>query len=120
LFLVIVSCLFVGVRRDARADEQPAGSQPAATAAAAPAGTQPTSMGASGDLDEVVINGIRRGDLILPTTVTSGSAYGWTWASWTRRVTTALAADRAGRSRLSLRSACRSSLDDILCVTLKN
>jgi outer membrane receptor protein involved in Fe transport len=30
----------------------------------------------SGDLDEVVINGIRRGDLIMPTTVTSGSAYG--------------------------------------------
>jgi outer membrane receptor protein involved in Fe transport len=33
-------------------------------------------MGTSGDLDEVVIHGIRRGDLILPTTVTSGSAYG--------------------------------------------
>ncbi len=30
----------------------------------------------SGDLDEIVVNGIRRGDLILPTTVTSGSAYG--------------------------------------------
>jgi outer membrane receptor for monomeric catechols len=30
----------------------------------------------SGDLDEIVVNGIRRGDLILPTTVTSTSAYG--------------------------------------------
>jgi outer membrane receptor protein involved in Fe transport len=30
----------------------------------------------TGDLDEVVINGIRRGDLIMPTTVTSGSAFG--------------------------------------------
>jgi outer membrane receptor protein involved in Fe transport len=30
----------------------------------------------SGDLDEIVVNGIRRGDLILPTTVTSDSAYG--------------------------------------------
>jgi outer membrane receptor protein involved in Fe transport len=35
-----------------------------------------TQMGTSGDLDEIVINGIRRGDLILPTTVTSTSAYG--------------------------------------------
>jgi outer membrane receptor protein involved in Fe transport len=39
------------------------------TAAAAP----PTS---SGDLDEIVVNGIRRGELILPTQVTSTSAYG--------------------------------------------
>lgn len=30
----------------------------------------------SGDLDEIVVNGIRRGDLILPTQVTSTSAYG--------------------------------------------
>ncbi len=30
----------------------------------------------SGDLDEIVVNGIRRGDLILPTTVSSTSAYG--------------------------------------------
>jgi len=33
-------------------------------------------MSSSGDLDEIVINGIKRGDLILPTTVTSTSAYG--------------------------------------------
>jgi outer membrane receptor protein involved in Fe transport len=39
------------------------------TAAASP----PTS---SGDLDEIVVNGIRRGELILPTQVTSTSAYG--------------------------------------------
>jgi len=31
---------------------------------------------AAGDLQEVVVNGIKRGDLIMPTTVTSGSAYG--------------------------------------------
>ena len=30
----------------------------------------------SGDLDEIVVNGIKRGELILPTTVTSSSAYG--------------------------------------------
>ena len=33
-------------------------------------------MGSSGDLDEIVVNGIRRGELILPTTVTSGAAFG--------------------------------------------
>jgi outer membrane receptor protein involved in Fe transport len=32
--------------------------------------------GSSDNLDEIVVNGIRRGDLILPTTVTSTSAYG--------------------------------------------
>jgi outer membrane receptor protein involved in Fe transport len=31
---------------------------------------------ASGDLDEIVVNGIKRGDLILPTQVSSTSAYG--------------------------------------------
>jgi outer membrane receptor protein involved in Fe transport len=35
-----------------------------------------TSANTSGDLDEIVVNGIRRGDLILPTTVSSDSAYG--------------------------------------------
>ncbi len=34
------------------------------------------SSNALGDLDEIVVNGIRRGDLILPTTVSSTSAYG--------------------------------------------
>ena len=37
--------------------------------------TAPVSAG-GGDLDEIVVNGIKRGDLILPTTVTSTSAYG--------------------------------------------
>ena len=32
--------------------------------------------GSSDNLDEIVVNGIRRGDLIMPTTVTSSSAYG--------------------------------------------
>ena len=45
-----------------------ADSQEAETASPPPQG--------SGDLDEIVVNGIRRGDLILPTTVTSDSAYG--------------------------------------------
>src|SRR5277367_6573063 len=33
-------------------------------------------IAAQGDLDEIIVNGIRRGDLILPTTVTSESSYG--------------------------------------------
>jgi outer membrane receptor protein involved in Fe transport len=33
-------------------------------------------LGSSENLDEIVVNGIKRGDLILPTTVTSTSAYG--------------------------------------------
>ena len=44
------------------------------TSQPAPAVTVP--MTSYGDLDVIVINGIRRGDLILPTTVTSTSAYG--------------------------------------------
>ena len=36
----------------------------------------PTTASSSGDLDEIVVNGIKRGDLVLPTQVTSGSAYG--------------------------------------------
>ncbi len=50
----------------ADADEPTA---PAATSVTAP-------MASATDLDEIVVNGIRRGDLILPTTVTSTSAYG--------------------------------------------
>ena len=40
--------------------------------------TPPTTaeLGSSENLDEIVVNGIKRGDLILPTTVTSTSAYG--------------------------------------------
>ena len=44
------------------------------TATTSTATTAP--INSSGDLDEIVVNGIRRGDLILPTTVTSTSAYG--------------------------------------------
>jgi outer membrane receptor protein involved in Fe transport len=45
-----------------------------------PANAQVASPGsattASGDLDEIVVNGIKRGELILPTQVSSSSAYG--------------------------------------------
>jgi outer membrane receptor protein involved in Fe transport len=36
----------------------------------------PTALGSSENLEEIVVNGIKRGDLILPTQVTSTSAYG--------------------------------------------
>jgi outer membrane receptor protein involved in Fe transport len=45
-------------------------------AGSAPAGSAASSANSSGDLDEIVVNGIRRGELILPTQVTSTSAYG--------------------------------------------
>jgi outer membrane receptor protein involved in Fe transport len=51
-------------------DSPPSQTQEAATSAST------TTMGSSQDLDEVVVHGIRRGDLILPTTVSSSSAYG--------------------------------------------
>jgi outer membrane receptor protein involved in Fe transport len=47
----------------------------AAPAASAPTAAAPVAIG-TGELDEIVVNGIKRGDLIMPTTVTSGSAYG--------------------------------------------
>ncbi len=39
------------------------------------ASTPPPAAG-TGDLDEIVVNGIKRGELILPTQVSSSSAYG--------------------------------------------
>jgi outer membrane receptor protein involved in Fe transport len=53
--------------------------QSAAAAPSAAASTPATSLPiaeSAGNLDEIVVNGIRRGDLIMPTTVTSNSAYG--------------------------------------------
>jgi outer membrane receptor protein involved in Fe transport len=47
-----------------------------AVESSAPSANTATPQGAQGDLDEVIVNGIRRGDLVLPTTVTSSSAYG--------------------------------------------
>jgi outer membrane receptor protein involved in Fe transport len=48
-----------------------------AAASAAPVVATTTAPGtATGDLQEVVVNGIKRGDLIMPTTVTSNSAFG--------------------------------------------
>jgi outer membrane receptor protein involved in Fe transport len=47
-------------------------------ALAEPASSSGATSGTTtgGDLDEIVVNGIKRGELILPTTVSSGSAYG--------------------------------------------
>ena len=38
--------------------------------------SSPATTPASGELDEIVVNGVKRGDLIMPTTVTSSSAFG--------------------------------------------
>jgi outer membrane receptor protein involved in Fe transport len=48
----------------------------APNSASTTAATAPIPMGSPGDLDEIVVHGIKRGELIMPTTVTSGSAYG--------------------------------------------
>ena len=42
----------------------------------APATTATAPVTVADDLDEIVVNGIKRGDLVLPTTVTSTSAFG--------------------------------------------
>jgi hypothetical protein len=47
----------------------------AALAEPATASSEKSGTG-SGDLDEIVVNGIKRGELILPTQVSSSSAYG--------------------------------------------
>jgi outer membrane receptor protein involved in Fe transport len=52
-----------------------AGSLHAVFAEQATPSTPPPAAG-TGDLDEIVVNGIKRGELILPTEVSSSSAYG--------------------------------------------
>ena len=66
--LGLLSCSIIAAYPSAHA--QQATAQP--TAVPAPV----SQANASDNLDEIVVHGIRRGDLILPTTVTSGSAYG--------------------------------------------
>ncbi len=46
------------------------------SAAPAVSTTAISAANATGDLEEIVVNGIKRGELIMPTTVTSESAYG--------------------------------------------
>jgi outer membrane receptor protein involved in Fe transport len=54
----------------------PAAQAQQSTETASGAAASPAQANTSGDLDEIVVNGIRRGDLVLPTTVSSDSAYG--------------------------------------------
>ena len=65
-----IACAFVAIHaaRSQDSTSSPATAPTTVTASANPAG--------EGNLDEVVIHGIRRGDLVLPTTVTSDSVYG--------------------------------------------
>ena len=79
-FITIVSTLLVSHVRPSSAgdDTTSSGDTSATVTSSAPVASAPAAkpMGASGNMDEVVISGIRRGDLILPTTVTSSSSYG--------------------------------------------
>jgi outer membrane receptor protein involved in Fe transport len=71
LHSVIASCALIAAQHGAQAQ------QAAENSAAAPAApTSTTAPTGEGDLDEIIIHGIRRGDLVLPTTVTSNSVYG--------------------------------------------
>jgi len=63
--LVMACCSMVTAYHSA--DAQPAGE---------PMNPVTAPAGSSDNLDEIVVHGIRRGDLIMPTTVTSDSAYG--------------------------------------------
>jgi outer membrane receptor protein involved in Fe transport len=65
----IVSCSIIGANVAHAQQSAAPSSAPSATTSISAATT-------SSDLQEVVVNGIRRGDLIMPTTVTSDSAYG--------------------------------------------
>jgi len=71
---VVISCSMLGFR-SAEAQQSTAAAPAPTPATATPATTTPVA-GGTGELDEIVVNGIKRGDLIMPTTVTSGSAYG--------------------------------------------
>jgi outer membrane receptor protein involved in Fe transport len=80
---VIAACAGLAANHAALADDAAAtaaadpASTPATNAAGAPtaAATANAATGTS-DLEEVIVHGIKRGELIMPTTVTSGSAYG--------------------------------------------
>jgi outer membrane receptor protein involved in Fe transport len=69
--LRLTPALAAGDAAQASGDSATADTSPPSTTSA----TAPVAA-SSADLDEIVVNGIRRGDLILPTTVTSNSVYG--------------------------------------------
>ncbi len=77
----VVSCSLISANQSALAQQAAAPATPATPdttdTSATPVATA-TSNAATGtaDLQEVVVHGIKRGELILPTTVTSNSAYG--------------------------------------------
>src|SRR6202034_1863209 len=70
---VIASCALIAAHRGAYAQQAAESSPTPAAVASTSASTNPAG---EGDLDEIIIHGIRRGDLVLPTTVTSNSVYG--------------------------------------------
>src|SRR3984957_3926564 len=74
--LITTSLLLCTAIQVAQAQQTSPSSAPSASPATPPATTAISAATATGDLQEVIVNGIKRGDLIMPTTVTSDSAYG--------------------------------------------
>jgi outer membrane receptor protein involved in Fe transport len=74
--LITASLLLCSAFQAAQAQQTSASSAPSASPATPAATTSISAATTAGDLQEIVVNGIKRGDLIMPTTVTSGSAYG--------------------------------------------
>ncbi len=75
--LTAIFCVALLRWAPALADSDAPAQVPGPTSSATPAAASVTaSTSAPVDLDEVVVHGIRRGDLILPTTVSSSSAFG--------------------------------------------
>src|SRR5271170_3173314 len=64
---LVIACSIAAAYHSAHAQQ---------TAASANTPSTVTQASASDNLDEIVVHGIKRGELILPTTVTSTSAYG--------------------------------------------
>ena len=74
--LVIVSWASITAHHGVRAQQAATNSSPLPSPEVATSSSASASANTTVDLDEIVVHGIRRGDLILPTTVTSNSVYG--------------------------------------------
>ena len=74
--LAVTSLWLIGGFCAAQAQQADASAQAAPATPVTPVSTSATTSTGSTDLDEIVVHGIKRGDLIMPTTVTSDSAFG--------------------------------------------
>lgn len=74
--LLITASLWLFGFCAAQAQQASPSSAPSAAPGTPVATTSISAATTTGDLEEIVVNGIKRGDLIMPTTVTSASAFG--------------------------------------------